>query len=89
MLSATLAGFDSTYRLGIITEVTSAYMGISAVDYIVTSWAYDSNSHESRITLHPKVSVTGLQEPKSRLEQVEMGAKTATKDLYVPEPSTQ
>jgi len=88
MLSATLAGFDSTYRLGIITEVTSAYMGISAVDYIVTSWSYDSGAHESHITLHPKVSTTGLQEPKSRLERMEQSAKTAEIDLYVPEPST-
>jgi len=88
MLSAELVGLDSTYRLGIITEVTSARLGISAVDYIVTSWSYDSNNHTSRITLHPKVSATGLQDTTPRLLQMEEQAETSAKDLYVPEPST-
>ena len=88
ILSATLAGFDSTYRLGTITEVTSSILGISAVDYIVIGWDYDSGRHLSQITLHPKVSTTGLQEAKSRLERMEQNATKTSRDQYIPEPAT-
>ena len=62
MVACTLSGFDSTYRLGTIVEITSSYLWASAAkDYIVTRWAYDSDARKTHLTMHPKVSI-GLQE---------------------------
>jgi hypothetical protein len=87
-LTARLPGLDSSYRLGTITEVTSAYMGITAADYIVDGWSYDSSTHETEIHLHPKVTQIGLvRDPTTTsVEQALSNIRKGPIDKYIPSP---
>ena len=91
MIACTLSGFDTTYRLGTIVEITSSYLWATAAkDYIVTRWAYDSDAHKTHLTLHPKVSI-GLQEidtPIAEGERLKMATKKSETDKFVPDPIT-
>lgn len=60
MISVSIPGLDSTYRLGTEVSLTSTYLGLTAAKYIVDSWEYDSKSDVSRIHMHPRISTTGL-----------------------------
>jgi hypothetical protein len=89
MLTATIPGFDSSYRLGIITEVTSADLGITAVDYIVDSWYYDSSAHQTTIRLHPKVSTTGLiRDDIKPLTTAMQDMRRGQTDKYIASPDS-
>ena len=59
----------TTIKLGEIVEITSSYLWPTAAkDYIVTRFAYDSEQHETYLTLHPKVSIgiTELDTPTTQ-----------------------
>ena len=91
MVACTLSGFDTTYRLGTIVEITSSYLWATAAkDYIVSRWAYDSDARKTHLTLHPKVSI-GLQDIDTLLNQSDK-LKRATleseSDKVVPDPIT-
>ena len=93
VLAASLQGLDSTYRLGTEVSVTSTWLNLSAVAYVVTRWSYDSESNTSNITLHPRASVSGggIQPTNSlRLQGDRLleRSKTTPRDIYVPDPSS-
>jgi hypothetical protein len=91
IIQAKLSGFDTTYRLGTITEITSSDLwSTAAKDYVVIRWSYDSAQHKSTITLHPKSSV-GYMEVNFSDSQTERTRRTANmmaRDRYVGENVT-
>ena len=91
MLQCTLSGFDTTYRLGTIVEITSSYLwSTAAKDYVVTRWAYDSKENKTYLTMHPKVSI-GFQEivsPVTEGQQIAISTKKTATDAFVPDPVT-
>jgi hypothetical protein len=91
MVQCTLSGFDSTYRLGTIVEITSTYLWASAAkDYVVTRWAYDSRDDKTYLTMHPKVSI-GFQDivsPITEGRQMVNSTKKIITDEYTPDPVT-
>jgi len=63
------AAHATTIKLGEIVEITSSYLWPTAAkDYIVTRFVYDSEQHETYLTLHPKVSIgiTELDTPNTQ-----------------------
>lgn len=89
ILSATIAGLDSSYRLGTEVSVTSTFYNLSSAVYIVDSWEYDSTRHESMIRMHPRVSQTGLLRPE--IIHGQRGAsrfRRGDPEKYVPDPAT-
>ena len=91
MVTCSIRGLDSTYRLGTITEITSSYLWPTAAkDYIVTRWSYDSDSDMSQLQLQPKKS-TGLQEvltDATKADHVVKGIGQAEVDKTIPDPVT-
>ena len=91
MVGCTLSGFDTTYRLGTIVEITSSYLWATAAkDYIVTRWAYDSDARKTFLTMHPKSSI-GLQEIESPLTEgarIQSDVDKGKKDGVVLDPVT-
>jgi hypothetical protein len=97
MVGCTIAGntataaHATTIKLGEIVEITSSYLWPTAAkDYIVTRWAYDSEQHETYLTLHPKVSI-GMQEIESPVSlglQATENTRRGSTDKYVPDPVT-
>ena len=89
-LEATLKGLDSTYRLGTEVAVTSAYLGLTAANYVVTGWNYDSTRHATYIILQPRSSI-GYQNHfiGSPLSETMKAIKKAIVDTYTPSLSTQ
>jgi len=90
-LVAELAGLDSTYRLGTEVAVTSTRLGLTAVNYVVTHWNYDSRTNKSTIRLHPRSSIgyqdyTGIFREGERLQE---NVKTTKVDIYSPSLYTQ
>lgn len=91
MLYASIAGLDSTYRLGTEVAITSTYLGLTAANYIVSEWTYDSENHKTMLVLHPRVSQQGLMSTNDIRDQfasVKSDAGTARKEQYIPEPIT-
>lgn len=91
MVNCTLSGFDTTYRLGTIVEITSSYLWATAAkDYIVYRWGYDSTSHKTTLTLHPKVSI-GLQDIRfidSAEKDMREAVGNTESDKYITDPIT-
>lgn len=89
-LEATLPGLDATYRLGTEVEVTSAHLGVTAENYVVTGWSYDSTQYKTNIILHPRSSIgyqnhyigTPFDETRKAIEQARV-------DTYTPSLSKQ
>jgi hypothetical protein len=91
MLYATLAGLDSTYRLGTEVSITSTYLGLTAAKYIVYEWAYDSETHQTNIVLHPRVSQQGLMETREIRDTFERMSNEVNKsrsEQHVADPVT-
>jgi len=92
IVGCTISGFDTTYRLGTIVEITSSYLwSIAAKDYIVYRWGYDSSTHKTMITLHPKVSI-GLQDINfidSQENKITQSITEQKSDKYVPDNISQ
>jgi len=90
VLSATIQGLDSTYRLGTEVSVTSSWLNLSSVAYVVVRWAYDSETNISSITLTPRSSLsTKGQQPidavRTKLNKIDNQVSTTQRDLYVPD----
>lgn len=94
MLVAKLAGntatvaHATTLKLGNVVEVTSTFLGIAAVDYIVQRFKYDFSSNETTLTLHPKVSQVGMEpldgsQPMRNLQDARRGST----DSFIPKPA--
>lgn len=91
MLDCTISGRDDTYRLATEVAVTSARLGLTAENYIVSRWVYDSAAYKSNITLHPRVSTTGLQEintPMNEQREITNVVNTTKSDSFIPDPIT-
>jgi hypothetical protein len=91
MLYATIPGLNSTYRLGTEVSITSTYLGLTAANYIVYEWMYDSENHRTNIMLHPRVSQTGLMgtnDIREQFAEVKNNASVARQEQYIPEPIT-
>jgi len=93
LVNATIAGLDSTYRLGTEVSITSTWLDLSAVAYVVNRWAYDSETNETYITMYPRASLStiGIQPIDVQALQVDRMKQTVSKterDTYVTNPTT-
>jgi len=93
LLNATITGLDSTYRLATEVSVTSTWLNLSAVAYVVNRWAYDSEAHETYITLYPRslLSTNGAQpvdSPRTEQQGIKQTLSKGRRDTYVPPPVT-
>lgn len=84
------AAHAKTLRLGDVVAVTSTYLGLTDVDYVVQQYSYESGADETTLLLHPKVSTTGLQEIQQKgIENIRGAHRRGTVDSYVPEPASE
>lgn len=95
MLTATIAGntglasHDKTMKLGDEIQVTSTYLFNGATNwYIVHRFQYDSSTDITTLTLHPRLSATGLQ--SDNIPSYERGMakyRQGSADRYIPSPA--
>ena len=87
MVACTLSGFDDTYRLGTVVEITSSYLWANAAkDYVVTRWAYDGKTHKTVLTMKP-VSTIGFQPMDAPIDTAKQVERIKT-DAHTPDPIT-
>ena len=94
MLTVTIAGNTATaahLKTIVVSDeitVTSTYLGLSAA-YIVREFQYDSKNNETTLTLHPRVSVTGLQRDEMRSMDLALAkSRRGATDAYIPPPAS-
>lgn len=90
-LEADIRGLDCTYRVGTIVGITSSYLNLSDVDYVVTHWRYDSTSNKTSIRFHKKQSGLGFIEVSSYGESLHAATQRGDqiqRDSYAAKPYT-
>jgi len=84
------AAHSNTIILGDEVTINSTYLGLNAT-YIVQGIRYDTKTHMSTLSLHPRLSQTGIQE--DFLRQSGEGAirqqRKGDPDVYIPANTTE
>jgi len=57
IIQADLFGLDSNHRVGDEIVLTSSMLNITAENYVVSDWVYDSQSNVTTIKMHPRSSL--------------------------------
>lgn len=84
-LKATLAGLSSL-RLGSEVSITSSFLGMNSLEYVVTHWQYNSSNHQTVLRMQPRGSV-GFQAHLGFgefLRQLSDESKQTRLDTYSP-----
>ena len=90
-LNCTIGGL-SALRLGDEVAITSSLLDLTAANYVVTGWTYDSKMYRTSLRLHPRVSQAGFTDHKifsEYMRSIAEGTVRANKDIYAPPLYTQ